>query len=1451
MPETHYQPIPYVFTSKGISARMAVDRVPPGGYLNLQGCYERQEDAMSSRYGSRIINRDPDEAGSGVNYYFPDPVQTISRLKYNSNTYRYAGAGDTLYRRVGDTQGQYTSIYGGLSGQPFGSASTSCFGSSLNYLFIADLNGMIKDSGTGTPTQWGITPPNQPANAIEYGPIVLLIDGFTDSLGAYDLTNVSGWSSVGIGVVNVSSETPVNNFLSFDASSGLTTAFNGALATPSTGDQSVIFNIFNSPNPAQFSAINVDATEPTGATDFTLTSYSGTVAANTTGTISRTVNLDLSQDYQVTDDDLIALSIQLSDPAAIQQINLKFDVNNSGYTSSYYSKSISPAYYQSGISGNTDAYTTASNEILALSLGLLTGTNTAGAAQKSSQIVQQLQSATANTGQNAWSTIYSRRGDFLAVGNAGQPGFDWSSVTGWQVEIVTTTNASVEISLNGIYLQWGAGPSSFGGTGYDYRYTYFNALTKTESNPSGIQYFDQKYGYVASYMAPIVLRQAINVQGIFSTDPQVTHVRLYRKGGSVADNWHYLDQFPNVIGAGTFSYSDILPDVAVFQGDLLQLDNDAPVTSTLQDPIVTELDSPTVGPGTSPYDLFVPQAVTVADSSAVFVPNQTVVVGTPQNLEEVQVITGGMGGFTAVFRLTHAAGEQVQVFSVPQQPCDLVAEAYGQLWVAGDKLNPHYLYYSKKGFPENFGPQRHIPVGTPQSPIMAVINWRGTLYVATLTTWYQIVPGNPPYAQSTGSTHGLVSRRGWAKAESAVWYEAIDGIREFRGSDGPYRTLPIEWVYQGINLTPIPLVDQNQIGTVSMGFRRNTVYAAYTALDGTRNRLLWSTDYCVPDTAEALTPRGWRTRSELRVGDEILAYDSESDTCKWTAIQELNVFDYDGNLINFNAGRNGRKFDVLCTPNHKWWWVGETGKGKNWRKQPVRARAAKDIRKFGEIKIAAPLDKGEKRSLLTPTEAAILGWIVTDGTITINPSKGPKKRRSSRIYQRSDKPEVGEIRSLVKGNCTSEQVRRVGFMPIGKNGKRALPCEMICFLLSTEFTERLFEKCGFVDRGDLSRIACQLDSESAFAMYSAMLHADGHEGRQTWLAQKDRRVSEAFQILAVMCGMSTAFTAVYSDGTHRVSSSKCQVLSCENIRRSERHHDGKVWCPTTRYSSWVMRQGDCVCITGNSRWRNDDVPALTMYLEEDTQTLLYAKFMDSGGDSGYAICEEAVNDYDDGGWVGGLLTKTSIGMNCQLPYQDLNEPHYPKQWNMFEVDANTQGQTVTLKLNFDDGIAPLTLGTLNTTERKKVQFKVNAGKGQESYKCSPELTASVKVAPYIYQINAYADKLAADRTSLDVYWWKFGMESSKLCKQVYLDYTATAPVTLNFYVDGKSTPYWTDVLPARPTRAIIRVRLPALTFRTWRMIALSNEPMQTWAAPRAEWKPVEQTSGYQISELPT
>ena len=583
-------------------------------------------------------------------------------------------------------------------------------------------------------------------------------------------------------------------------------------------------------------------------------SYGGSVAASTTASVSKTVNLDLSQNNQVQDADLIVLTLKVSAPDNVQQINLQFDLNGSGYTN-YFQKSISPQLYQSGITGTSDPYTALSDQVYAQNLQQ--GTSVLGSNSGLKVLVRdvpvdgggspggggagsQLNPANLSTGPGAWITVYIPIGDFLPVGLAGQYNQTWANVTGWRIQIITNSNSGgTSFGLNALYLQWGAGPSSYGGIGYDYRYTYYNFNTGTESNPSQIMYYDQKYGTPSNLAPLIVLRQGILAFGLYSGDPQVTHVRIYRRGGSLGENWIYVDQVPNVLnttGTSLFFYFDIIPDSDLQQSDILVLDNDVPVTSSLPNPISTTLTFPVGGqyplPPGNAYSVFestFPWDVRVDDPTAVFVTGQIVDVGTPQNLEQVYVITGGVGSFTGTLRLQHAAGEQVQVFSLPGQAVDLVELAYGQMWWAGDPNNPHYLYYSKTGLPENCGPQNYIPVSEPSDPITGIINFRGTLYAATRSTWYLIVGGGGqvPYAQVTGSKHGLVAKHGYCQTESSVWYQAIDGIREFRGADGPYRSLIIEWIFRNNNQTPVPLADLNNLGSTTMGYWQNYVYISY------------------------------------------------------------------------------------------------------------------------------------------------------------------------------------------------------------------------------------------------------------------------------------------------------------------------------------------------------------------------------------------------------------------------------------------------------------------------------------------------------------------------------------------------------------------------------------------------------------------------------------------------
>jgi hypothetical protein len=1364
--DTSYKPVEYIYIDHGLISRDVEDQCPPGTYLQAMNTLARSENAMSSRYGTQIINRDAQGSGTS-NHYFPAAVTSLSRLNYQSNAWRYAGLGNgSLQRRAGNTQGAYTQLtlpttWTGtqivLSGQPFDSLITNCFETSQAYLFIADAAASIKDAGTSNPQLWGIDPSPYTVNALPYAPLLIMIDSFATA-NTYTTANVTGWAfgaietldansgalitdfsqfygvgpsgggttnynfspttgtvtatqsgtgnntqtssaqteptsivpsageavsmtvvwnasisisggsgyggwviqyspdggttwlqitsgtsgsnvttptitsnisvtvpninllqvraqassavpsggatvvttanitnayvtvnnpgafgpvtngmlsllntntSVNVPIASVASQTLVAGLYTqllittstahglsagaliavYASSSDLVDGFYKVIAAPTTTTLTVAFTSatligatggyvtggaaapyacvltdeYSAPYPSQMSAWGFYEWVPPTTTAFPISAWAGNVAASTSGTVSASPALDLNQNNQVTDGDLIVITLLTSNPANISQIQLQFWVGNSntGNPSNYYSAFISPAYYQGALSGSTLAYQATQSQILADTLNLITG-------QPPGTTSAQLQPSNISTGASAWQACYIPRGNFLPVGQAGQAGLDWANVTGWTLTVTTNANVGgVSFSVNGLYLQWGYGPSSFAGVGYDWRQTYYNANTGTESNPTPAQEFNEDYGYLASTSAPIFLRQAAQCVGYYSPDPQVTHVRFYRRGGTLSANWVQVGQIPNITGTGQVVFKDVIADAYIEQAQILVLDNDPPVTSSLINPIQTTLSAATSPPGSSIYSTFAPQTVTVAQSGAVFVPNQLVVVGNPSNLEIVSVIAGGTGTFSAVIRLQHNVGEPVNVYAVPRQPCNLCAFAYNQAWLAGDPNNPHYLYYSKKGLPENFGPQNYIPVSTPDDPINAVINWRGTLIVGTLKSWWIIVGGASPYAQPTGSVHGIVAQQGWIEVEGAIWYAAADGLREFSGADGAYKTLPVEWIFRGNPECLPPQADPTQFSQTIMAYYNNVVFSSYVSLNaGQRYRLNYDTQY--------------------------------------------------------------------------------------------------------------------------------------------------------------------------------------------------------------------------------------------------------------------------------------------------------------------------------------------------QRYRNDDVPATAMLWEKDINTLLVGKQIGAGQ---YAVVQDQVGDYDDGGWVSGALVQTPINLTIQHPYRDLGKPHDKKQFNMLETDCNTQNQILNTTLLFEDGFISVPLATINTgTSRRKAESIVTGasdpeGGGQEAYRVSILHTMAVTVAPTLFQEELGVALLPGEQVSFDTYWQKCGTDQSKFFKQVYLDYTSPVAITCSVYADGSVTPYFTFTLPALANRAIIRVRMgnvnsgtTAFTMRTWRLIILTTstaDPLQgfkLWQKPRVEWKPIGNNS-YQIKEL--
>lgn len=342
---------------------------------------------------------------------------------------------------------------------------------------------------------------------------------------------------------------------------------------------------------------------------------------------------------------------------------------------------------------------------------------------------------------------------------------------------------------------------------------------------------------------------------------------------------------------------------------------------------------------------------------------------------------------------------------------------------------------------------------------------------------------------------------------------------------------------------------------------------------------------CVPLDSEILTRRGWRRYYDVVVGEDVLAYDVASDQTRWTPLLAVNFFG-PSPLVRLRSA--GGLFDVRCTPDHSW-----AVRRSSRRRQRPRVRGpyanagperalvkTSDLRARHGIVLAGPCaDPGV--SELTPTEAAVLGWAVTDGTIA---------RRDGRITLYQSKPAtLDAVRELVAavapGAAETVGSVRTRTFPSGRTYDTQ-PGHS--WSIPRAVSHAITQRAGFHDRSDLPAIAAALDPPARRAMLQAFMLAEG-DGKRTF-ANGDRHILDAFQILCALEGMATGRETV--KGPIRTQRLKLTRHAAVQILRREECDPAPVWCPTTAYGTWVMRQDGRVMITGNTQARRRAVLGL-------------------------------------------------------------------------------------------------------------------------------------------------------------------------------------------------------------------------------------------------------------------
>lgn len=319
---------------------------------------------------------------------------------------------------------------------------------------------------------------------------------------------------------------------------------------------------------------------------------------------------------------------------------------------------------------------------------------------------------------------------------------------------------------------------------------------------------------------------------------------------------------------------------------------------------------------------------------------------------------------------------------------------------------------------------------------------------------------------------------------------------------------------------------------------------------------------CVPLESEILTRRGFLLFWELNVGEDVLAYNPANDRCEWTPLLRITTYP-DAPVVRI---RNKHGFDYKCTPDHSWAVLSQ-----KWQRTERTLRKANEFQVSDRVIVAAPAEGGA--SPITPTEAAIIGWIFTDGHLRWMSDKWVL------AYISQAKPaHIDELRALV-GEFAREDViaPRTRTFPTGRTYDTRTGYR---WNLRGGFVRQLFEKAKIREAEDLSELVLRLSQESRAAMLRAMLQAEGDEvGR---FGQKPGHVFEAFQLLATLEGYALGKLARDSGDVINVQKLRTRRYVCASQFSTEEAERQPVWCPTTTFGTWVMRQRGQVTITGNT-----------------------------------------------------------------------------------------------------------------------------------------------------------------------------------------------------------------------------------------------------------------------------
>jgi len=312
---------------------------------------------------------------------------------------------------------------------------------------------------------------------------------------------------------------------------------------------------------------------------------------------------------------------------------------------------------------------------------------------------------------------------------------------------------------------------------------------------------------------------------------------------------------------------------------------------------------------------------------------------------------------------------------------------------------------------------------------------------------------------------------------------------------------------------------------------------------------------CVPLHSEALTRTGWKTYNQLSIGEEILAFDIQSGTLKYTPIEHLHFYK------NADITKLEKQNHLIeATPNHRWLTYSTANRdeelySEGYNKAVFIYECIREYERSGNINKSI----NNFKTHIYPMYKDCTIWEIFD---VIKPPEGSLRFKTTEDLKSGD---------LIKSAAPlDDSYSGIDTSPFRKYDQHNNLHKVLNF--SRKQAEAYLYSAIMYDGWDNTNDSRYRDC-STYNKFA--------------LKQKDSTHSDMFEIASIYSGYN-ATRGRDSSGMRSCYVEENDYISC-NVLKKAQGDSQDVWCPTTQYGTWVMRQHGRAMITGNSAYASGAV----------------------------------------------------------------------------------------------------------------------------------------------------------------------------------------------------------------------------------------------------------------------